>query len=332
MTNKDRWDALAQATGKPGVIRLRAAPESRHDLFIGIILPGARECFWYDVSSNVVPNDYRLPELRSVRAVIGPVIDTPTKTRVQLELENTELSQVFRAMIDDLISTIAATLDDDTGLAALSRRVERWRRLLETGGAGGLGTTDRRGLAGELIVLDQILDNGGSAARSVATWAGPYGKHQDFQAVLAAIEVKATVTKQPQSLIISSERELDRTGVPHLYLVHVSLDERKGGSGQSLNALVGRLRSRVSSDLAALSGLDDALSAYGYLNEQAPLYETPNYTVREQSAFEVLDGFPCITEDDLPTGVGDVTYRIQVAALQPFAVRPSQAFSTMVTS
>jgi hypothetical protein len=331
MTTNDRWGELASSVpGSPGTNRLRVAPSSPHDLFIGVVQPGARHCFWYEVPTDIVPGDYRLPSLRSIRTSIQAIIDTPATTRIELELENAELSDVYKAMVNDLIGTIAATPDDDSGLCALSQRTERWRRLLQTNGTGGLSTTDRRGLAGELIVLGQLLDHGGTAARTVTAWTGPYGKHQDFQADQAAIEVKTTVTKQPQSLIITSERELDPTGVPHLYLVYVSLDERQGGSGGSLNALVAAIRSRLTNQSLALAAFDDALLTYGYLDEHASLYDTPSYSVRDQNAFEVVDGFPCITEADVPTGVGDVTYRIQLAALQFFAVPLGQALTTTV--
>jgi hypothetical protein len=333
MPTNDRWDELAAlGADAPGTNRLRVAPRSPHNLFIGVVQPGSRRCFWYEVPTGTVPRDYRLPSLRSIRTSIQPVIEAPDTTRIQLELQKAELVDVYRAMVNDLIGTVASTPDEDSGLSALSERTERWRRLLQTSGTGGLCTTDRRGLAGELLVLGQLLDQGGSAARTIASWTGPYGKHQDFQADQAAIEVKTTVTKQPQSLIITSERELDATGVPHLYLVHVSLDERQAGSGQSLNALIAALRKRLANDAVALTAFDDALLTYGYLNEQASLYEAPSYSVRGQNAFEIVDGFPCITEANLPTGIGGVTYRIQLAALLSFAVPLGQVLTTTVAS
>lgn len=331
MTTNDRWDELAAAgSHTPGTNRLRVAPSSPHDLFIGVVQPGSRQCFWYEVPTDTVQAGYRLPSLRSIRTSIQATIDAPGVTRIQLELEKAELRDVYRAMVNDLIGTISATSDDDSGLYALSQRAERWRRLLETNGTGGLSTTDRRGLVGELIVLSQLLDVGGNIRRIVASWTGPYSKHQDFQAGQAAVEVKATVTKQPQSLIITSERELDPTGVLHLYLVHISLDERQGGSGHSLKALTASLRGRLAIDTVALAVFDDALRTYGYLDDQASLYDAPNYSVRDQTAFEVVDGFPCITEAGVPTGIGDVRYRIQLAALQPFAVPLDQALATAV--
>jgi Putative PD-(D/E)XK family member, (DUF4420) len=330
MATDDRWDELgALGVDSSGAHRLRVAPSSPHDLFIGVVQPGRRRCFWYEVSTAVVPPDYRLPPLRSVRTTIGAIVDAPETMRIQLELENSDLDDVYKAMVNDLVGAIAVTPDDDNGLSVLSQRTERWRRLLQSG-TGGLGSADRRGLAGELIVLDQLLDHGPSAIRVVEAWTGPYGKHQDFQGSQIAIEVKTTVTKQPQSLIIASERELDSTGVASLYLMHVSLDERQGGSGHSLNVLVSSLRARLQTEATALAAFEDALLSYGYLNDHMAEYDTPNYTVRDQNAFEVRAGFPRITEVDLPIGVGDVTYRIQLAALQPYVSSVSDVLAEAV--
>ena len=328
MTTSDRWNELALAGGtESGITRLRVAPDSTHDLFIGVIQPNARRVFWYEVPSGAITDDYRLPHLRSIRVTVTPALDGRGVTRVQLELEQNDLSDVFNAMVNDLASAVALTRDNEAGLLALSQRAERWRRLLETQGGGGMSAADRRGLAGELIVLNRLLDMQGDVAGTVAMWTGPYGKHQDFQAGSGAIEVKTTVTKQPQSLIVTSERELDRTGVPHLFLLHVSLDERRGGSGLSLNDLVVALRSRLAEDALALPTFEEGLVNYGYLPDQAALYETTRYTVRELNAFEVVDGFPCITERDVPTGVGDVEYRVQLSAMVPFAVPTDTALT-----
>lgn len=330
MTSSDRWAELTRAASSPqGVTRLRVAPESPHDLFVGVIQPGAKPCFWFEMPTDDIPGDYSLPSLRSVATTIRAIPEAPETTRIELALENADLAEVFRAMVNDLVQSVAATNDAEDGLVALAQRMERWRRLLQTDGGGGLSVAERRGLFGELTILAQLIDAGAEPRRAVATWTGPAGRHQDFQAEDGAIEVKSTATKQPQSLVIASERELDSTGVPHLYLMHLSLDERQGGSGDSLNALVAAIRQRLAGDAVAEAALDGLLIQVGYLAMHMPLYESLRYTVRAQTCYEVADGFPCMTENDIPIGVGDVTYRIQLAALQPFGLSAADALSTV---
>ena len=329
----DRWDELVALTvASPSVSRLRVAPSSPHDLFIGLMQPGNRLFFWYDVPVGTIPAEYQLPALRAIRTSIDAVPDHPSIVRIGFELMKSELRDVYKAMVNDLIGAISAAPDADSGLSVLETRTERWQSLLKNDSQAGLSTADRRGLIGELMILRQLLEKGGNLARTVVAWTGPHGKHQDFQGKHAAIEVKTTVTKQPQSLMISSERELDPVGVSRLYLAHLSLDERQGGNGESLNDVVSVLRRSLANESSALSVLNDSLLAYGYLDVHAPVYQNITYAIRDQGMFEVGDGFPHITESTVPTGVGDITYRIQLAALRPSLVPISDALSAVVES
>jgi hypothetical protein len=178
--------------------------------------------------------------------------------------------------------------------------------------------TERRGLFGELYVLKRLLDAGLPALSVVSAWTGPLHSHQDFQFPDTAIEVKTTSAKQPQSLPITSERELDPTGVGHLFLVHTSLDERRGGQGDTLISMADRVRADVGNDARATTLLDQLLLTAGLLTDHRSVYDEPHYSIRECRMFTVGDGFPCITERDLPPGVGDVRYLIQTGALPQF--------------
>jgi hypothetical protein len=57
----------------------------------------------------------------------------------------------------------------------------------------------------------------------------------------------------------------------------------------------------------------------GYLDEQAHLYSR-GYVLRSFHAFEVKEGFPRLLEEDLPTGVGEVSYSIDLAMAKPYEV------------
>jgi hypothetical protein len=82
---------------------------------------------------------------------------------------------------------------------------------------------------------------GGSA---VAGWKGPQGAHQDFQYPGAWIEVKTTLAKQPQTVRITSERQLDDTNGPALFLHVLVLETHEGGTA-TLPALVGQVRTAL---------------------------------------------------------------------------------------
>lgn len=61
----------------------------------------------------------------------------------------------------------------------------------------------------------------------MVAWKAALAAHQDFQFSTGALEVKTTAAKQPQSVRITSERQLDDTGVGALFLHVVVVDERE---------------------------------------------------------------------------------------------------------
>jgi len=326
MISEDQWTALGSAAkAGTGAAWIRIAADSGHDLFVAVGQPGSQRSLWYDFPSDALPGDLHLPSLRSVGLDVRPKDDKPNIMRCSLTLQADDLRSVFRALVDDIVAAVSSARDDETGVAAFARRLERWKRLLRPDSTTGLSVLDRRGLFGELRVLYELLDTSAPPGRVTSSWTGPYGNHQDFQNSKGAIEVKATVIKQPQTLVITSERELDDTGVDVLFLTHVSLDERRGGSGLSLNDIVEDVRLRIGDNPFARMMFDDALLHRGFLPEHARLYEEPRYSIREEHSYRVVPGFPRIVESGLVSGVGDVTYRVQVAALSDFAVDHGEA-------
>jgi hypothetical protein len=118
--------------------------------------------------------------------------------------------------------------------------------------------------------------------------------------------------------VVANERELDATGVGDLWLVHLSLDERRGGTGRNLNQLVLRVRQMLQSSITAVTDFDQKLTRIGYLETQMAAYDEPHYEVRTETLFRVSGNFPCITEGMLPVGVGDVRYTVALSACQPY--------------
>ncbi len=67
----------------------------------------------------------------------------------------------------------------------------------------------KRGLWGELHTLHKLLLVSAERAIVLRGWQGNSAASQDFQYPSLAIEVKTTAAKQPQTVRISSERQLD---------------------------------------------------------------------------------------------------------------------------
>lgn len=316
MITQADWSSLEKTeTTGGGLASRRIAPESSQNLFIGVQFPSRKRSFFMEVPSSEWPSDRQLPKFRFLEIVVGQAGD---ETRVTLTLSQASLTDVFSALVNDVVANVARAKSVQQGVDELFSRLKRWRRLLEAGHDGGLSLQERRGLFGELKLISTLLSKSGGRGKVISSWVGPLGAHQDFHFSNEAVEVKTSATKKPQSIQITSERQLDKGDFNNLHLVHVSVGEASGGSGERLGDLVRSIEERLEAvDLDRFRAL---LMIVGWFPDSADRYPTPLYTVRETSAYNVQEEFPCIREKNCPSGVGDVRYSLQLGALTPFAV------------
>lgn len=320
---EDTWRSL-EADHQPGVTSRRLYPKCPHDLFLKITSPGARRAFslhtTHRTESAVLDRVRELPTTLGVGLEFAP---GPGGVRdLRVSLRSSELREVFNPLVSDIATKAQAAPNGVEAALAVVDRFEHWRQLLLSVKDSGLGSEDRRGLFGELTVLGDHLMTGLPHSTAVTAWTGPTGAHQDFQLPAVAIEVKSTKTKQPQTIEIASERELDPQGTGSLVLAIIMVDERQGGTGTSLNAAVSAIRGRLVGTTGAT--FDDLLLRVGYLPHQRELYDEPRYTVRRISFYRVTGEFPRITESDLRPGVGNCHYRISTSGLGTYLIEPEE--------
>jgi len=317
--DQDLWSSLSQAHQDiTGLAVRRLFPQRPHDLFAAVSQPQGERMLLVEVPSEGLRLS-GLPKTRAIE-VRSQSLQGGARVRLSLVLIHPTFSDVFTTLVRDVAGAVAETSATEQAVEMFFSRIAHWRELLDAVAESGLSPTARRGLYGELHTLLDFLVPALSPSQAVAAWTGPSATNQDFQLPFCAVEVKTTVSKQPQTLTITNERELDGTGIPRLFLVYLSLDERRGGTGRSLNAMVDALLGAVDNDPAAVALLSEQLHRVGYLTAQRSLYEEPRYTIRATHVFDVVEGFPCITERDLRPGVGDVRYRIELTACRPYAV------------
>lgn len=146
--------------------------------------------------------------------------------------------------------------------------------------------------------------------------------------------MKTTTGKQPQTVRITSERQLDDTGIRALYLLIVVLDEREvEGSeivdGETLPGIVADLRRLLSMEQRLQEAFDDRLLDLGYLDADTHHFESRRFALRSEQIFHIRHKFPRILESELAPGIGDVSYALSLAACAPFAVSGTSMISNI---
>jgi Putative PD-(D/E)XK family member, (DUF4420) len=319
------WERLAADEHTRGVTVRRIHPESVYDIFIAIRHPDNCRMLTLRIQTRDADEALRrmhaLPQTRGIEMQLVRLSEGGSELRIVLT--DGSLHEVFNPLADDIASSVHNASSAVGAVLAAVDRFEHWRLMLERLADSGLAPQARRGLYGELVVLRDFLLPAMPAPEAVRAWTGPTAANQDFQLPAAAIEVKTSSGKEPQQLVIANERELDEHGTATLILAHLSLDERRGGTGESLNTAVDRTRALVTAPSAAAL-LDDLLVRAGYLALQRALYDEPRYTVRKQHFWHVTGDFPRITEADLRAGVGDCRYHISSAGLDEFLMTEAQ--------
>lgn len=253
-----------------------------------------------------------LPDVPTVRGI--DILILPSDRQLQFVLQSMGDWEMFQLLCLDLLSASNAGSDEAGALQLLFQRLQRWQRLLSKGGGRLLDEREVRGLIGELVFLrDRLLPMVRAAA--VECWQGPLGLPQDFVCAGKLVEVKTYAAGSNPSVRISSAEQLTSGDVP-LFLHLVCLVRQEGAL--SLPLLVDELRSALESSSLHAEAFEDKLLAMGYVD--LPDYRSMSFAVTSTSDYQVREGFPCLTVAQIPAGVTDVKYSIQLADLRPFAV------------
>lgn len=250
-------------------------------------------------------------EVPTVRGI--DILVLPADRQLQFVLESSGDWEMFHALCLDLLSASNGGGDEVRALQLLLHRLLRWQRLLSKGGGRRLDEREVRGLIGELLFLrDRLLPVAGAAA--VDCWQGPLGQPQDFVYAGRLIEVKTYAAGSNPAIRISSVEQLSTGDVP-LFLHLVCLVRQE--SALNLPGLVDELRSMLGESLPHIEAFEDRLLAMGYVD--LPEYRAMSYAATSTSDYLVREGFPRLTVEQVPAGVTDVSYSVQLVEMRPFA-------------
>lgn len=342
MNVSELWKVMEEEAGR--------APNQTWLMRLALPLPGCQLMAGFHVPSRSpaallqLADGTELPA-RQLPACAGldvRVTQLAAKSYLEVRLKDSSCSDVFAVLTQDVVHRIAKATGPRSALDELLGRLSRWQHFLQVS-REGLSVEAQRGLWGELHVLIHHLVPVLGAGTSAEGWKAPSASHQDFQFAAGAIEVKTTITKQPQSVRVTSERQLDETGVGTLLLWVVVLDERDVPAaeevveGETLPMKVQAARNVVAQDIAAARTLELGLFERGWMDAHGDRYRDRRWAVRREEVFEVVEGFPRITEAMLASGLGSVMYALSLSACEPFALPQEQrggiiaTFNTLTT-
>lgn len=299
----------------------------------GYVWKKSAECekhvFWWGKNSAAHPvlmfqlNQDHIPDFKNARPRVNGLdidmvsVESGKHQGLIITLSKASDADLFHRLCLSLIQAAEGVETEAQAVQSVLNNLDRWREFLSAARRAVLSAEEIRGLYAELITINNLIDDyGRDPSEIVSAWQGPLGKSQDFQFPSGYLEVKSIGGTAGNRVKISSEHQLDVVG-GFLYLAAVELFENQSSdAGTSLNDLARRTEARLEIETAKL--FRDRLMVGGYIDRGE--YDLPLFETGKTLVYKVDDGFPSIRASDLPQGVANVRYGLDLNSAQPFRV------------
>lgn len=268
-----------------------------------------------------VAENVAVPELKNYRfkGVELFVIETGNSFEFNIYLLDDELVDIFALFVQNILDGVEACLTEIEAITTTLNVVLKWKRLFDKINFGGLSLEYQKGLIGELLFINSAIDKDISFSKLLNAWTGPDQDDKDFRFGNIGIEIKLSSSKYP-SLKITNEGQLDTQNVDELYLILYVVENVKE-NGFSLNSLISQIRGKLYLDLEKLNFFNERLLLLGYLNDDDEYYNTM-YSLRQVHNYNINEDFPKIIKSQLPAGIYNTSYSIELSAVENFRIEP----------
>ncbi|MEO9256907.1 MAG: PD-(D/E)XK motif protein [Crocinitomicaceae bacterium] len=271
------------------------------------------------VSKNVV-----IPELKNYRfrGVEIFVIEVGNNIELNIYLLDNDLKDIFSLFIQNILEDIEKNVTENEALITTLNVISKWKKLFDKINFNGLTLEQQKGLIGELLFLNYLLNNGKTTANALNGWTSSERDFEakDFTLSSVGVEIKFTSSKQPR-IKVSNERQLDTENLSKLFLVLYSTEAVKE-NGFSLNSLVEQTRQRILTE-EERNFFNEKLQLIGYFDDDKDYYNKM-YSLKKIFGFTVTFDFPKIIKNQLPLGIYDTSYSIEISAVEKFIVELEQ--------
>jgi len=271
-----------------------------------------------------VAKNIAIPELKNYRFKGVEIFTIEAENNIELNiyLLDNDLTDIFSLFIQNILEDIKRSVTEKDAITTTLNVVSKWKKLFDKISFNGLSLEQQKGLIGELLFLNYLLDNG---KKSVSAWTGTEQEFQakDFTLGSVGVEIKFTSSKQPL-IKVSSERQLDAENLSELYVVLYAAEAVKD-NGVSLNSIVEQTRNKIATE-EERSIFNAKLQLNGYYEDDVERYNKM-YSLKKTHTFSITSEFPKIVKNQLPLGIYNTSYSIEVSAAENFIINLEEILS-----
>lgn len=266
------------------------------------------------VSKNVEISELKNYRFKGVE--IFPV-ETDDFCELNIYLLDNDLKDIFSLFIQNILEDIAESVTENEAVTKTLNVISKWKKLFDKINFNGLSIEQQKGLIGELLFINYLLDNRKSSATILNAWTGPDFEDKDFVFGATGVEIKLTSSKYPK-LKITNEGQLDAQNLNELFLILYTAEDVKE-NGFTLNSLIDQTQQKLSANIDELKFFGERLMLLGYFVDDKEHYNKM-YSLKKTYSYSVSDEFPKIIKSQLPVGVYNTSYFIELSAVENFSV------------
>ncbi len=315
---------------RSGILFKRYAASVIPEVYVALRAPEKLRCLAAHIVKENAPEVQPLNKFKDIKVEVLPDDRNPAKSYLLILLLSQQYKDIFSVLCEDLISQVISILYEKVLIKELLNRLAKWQTMFERLGQQGLPAAAQRGLYGELYFLRKFLGSSTDKSHCITSWQVPSNTVHDFHHGNWAVEVKTTYGNNHQKIHISSERQLDNSVVPNIFLFHISLDVRNN-HGESLNDIVEWIENYLVTDVPELNSLRLKFFEVGYFDIHKPIYQNTGYNIRQETIYRVDGEFPRIMENEIRNGVGDVKYTIVISDCVSFVTTEPELFQNIIS-
>lgn len=257
----------------------------------------------------------KMPKWKGMTQAVGTLSDQKEVCPFISFKQSEDYDQtIFLTIMQDIVDSVA-DIDNKYMLATLKEVLGKWSVFFQFEKEYVLSENAQQGLYAELYVLEQMMEE--DIAGTIDGWTGCNAESHDFYIGKNALEIKSSSLKGPDKIKISNEYQLDDIGIHgKLYLMYLKL-KKSEVHGESLPDIVERIMSKLST--VQKNTFQSKLLKVGYLYQLPELYIF-HFVVKDEMCYIVKDGFPRIIKQNIPKGIGAVSYSVSLDACEKFVI------------
>ena len=281
--------------------------DSEHPIEFHLGYDNGQRCF-------IVMNSGKVDDIVSSKAITAKNVITGNTKSLLFLLRYESLEDIFSNLCWDLITY---TKQSDNPIKDLIDRFNNWQKLLQKLPNGLMSANAQKGLIGELLYLEYLIDQNG-VKHAFESWVGPDGSDQDFLLDDSWTEVKTT-TISSDSINISSLEQLDRDDFGRLVVYFMDKVDSPNKSTITLGDIFERVFAKLT-DSQYIDSLICKTSKVGFDIKNVEKYKTIHFKLVGSSCYAVRDEFPRLTKKNIPNGIISAGYSISLSSINNYRI------------